>query len=122
MPNRWTRDEQKELLSDIKTGITLQNIAKKHNRSILAIEIRLQKIIYDALEAGTSVNKLSEMININKKEIIKMYKIYVNFINKNKNNKDNKDNKNEKVNKTIYRLSVENRILKKIIRDMTNKI
>lgn len=93
MVNKWTNDEELMLLKFIKENINLNKdeILKKcsdnHNRSINAIILRIELIIYktviDEEEPYDNIEILEKYVNINLKEIIKKYKTQK-IINKNK--------------------------------------
>lgn len=149
MPNKWTREEQKQMIVELKNGDSLEVIAKKHNRTIMAVEIRIQKIVYDAINKGTGFEKMAEIMGMSKKELLTYYKAYVQFMktnkivpdkNKDKNNQNggSKVSKNElendthnthnthndidkikRLEKLAFKLAVENKILKKVIKNIT---
>lgn len=93
MVNKWTNDEELMLLKFIKENINLNKdeILKKcsdnHNRSINAIILRIELIIYktviDEEEPYDNIEIIEKYVNINLKEIIKKYKTQK-IINKNK--------------------------------------
>lgn len=47
MPIRWTQDEEKELIKDVKNKIPFSKLTEKYKRSETAIILRFRKIIYD---------------------------------------------------------------------------
>lgn len=150
MPNKWTREEQKQLIVELKNGVSLEEIAKKHERTVVAIEVRIQKIVYDAIKKkGTSFDKLAEMTGQTKRKLLEYYKEYQEFMENNKivpeqqikpdNNNIKEQNggsqessnklkksdmsrdvkKIKKLEKLAYKLTVENKILKKVIKNMS---
>ena len=140
MPNKWTREEQKQLIVELKNGAALEEIAKKHERTVTAVEVRIQKIVYDAIKnKGTSFDKLAEITGQTKRKLLEYYKEYRQFMDSNKivpkienkqeqkqdggsHKSDNSDmSRVKKLEKLTYKLSVENKILKKVIKNMTKK-
>ena len=139
MPNKWTREEQKQLIVELKNGVALEEIAKKHERTVTAVEVRIQKIVYDAIKnKGTSFDKLAEITGQTKRKLLEYYKEYQQFMDSNKiipkieniqeqqkggsHNSDKSDmSRVKKLEKLTYKLSVENKILKKVIKNMTKK-
>ena len=137
MPNKWTREEQKQLIVELKNGVALEEIAKKHERTVTAVEVRIQKIVYDAIKnKGTSFDKLAEITGQTKRKLLEYYKEYQQFMDSNKiinkqkqdggshksHKSDNSDmSRVKKLEKLTYKLSVENKILKKVIKNMTKK-
>jgi hypothetical protein len=47
MPQSWSKDEEKQLLKEIKLGKSYNELAKIHSRSISALIMRFNKIIYE---------------------------------------------------------------------------
>jgi hypothetical protein len=84
MVNRWTNDEELTLLNFIKENKNLNKneILKKcsnnHNRSINAIILRIELIIYKTIinenEPYDNIEILEKYVDIDLKEIIKKYK------------------------------------------------
>lgn len=84
MVNRWTSDEELILLNFIKekNNLNKNEILKKcsnnHNRSINAIILRIELIIYKTIinenEPYENIEILEKYVDIDLKEIIKKYK------------------------------------------------
>jgi hypothetical protein len=49
MNTRWTLEEEKKLVKNIKNKESLESLAKKLNRTENALELRIKKIIYDTV-------------------------------------------------------------------------
>lgn len=164
MPIKWSKDEQRQMIVELKQGHSIKSIAQKHDRSVIAIETRLQKIVYDAVSQGHKVSELKDIIGLDKEAIVKYYKAYVDFIKTNDlpisqmktrskkhshksdntekqsrhvsshshNHNDNdddgkKDESKEKIERKLYRLKkltykliVENKVLKKVIKTISS--
>ena len=73
MPVSWNKDEEKQLIKELKEKKTYDEISKIHNRSVSAIIMRLNKIIYDNIEAGKSKNSLAKLIGIPADKITQSY-------------------------------------------------
>ena len=68
----WSIEEDNKLLEEIKKNISIENIAKNHNRKIESIKDR---ILYHANnvmhEKGVSLEDICIQMNIDKKDLIK---------------------------------------------------
>jgi hypothetical protein len=74
---RWTQDEELELIKLIKSNASIEDIARKHNRDVNSIDLRLQKIIYENITRnGKDVKSISLALNIPYNDVIKKYKLY----------------------------------------------
>ncbi len=143
MPNKWSRKKQKELIVSLRSGETINSIAKKHERSTNAIEMRLQKIAHDSVEKGNSYEKTGEIMGIKSDRVKQFYEQYenlmkINNIHKNSSKKVSKKGykKHELMNRLmkdptsvttikeikseINRLYLENKILKQLIKDIVS--
>jgi hypothetical protein len=93
MVNRWTNDEELTLLTFIKENKNLnkdeilKRCSDNHNRTINAIILRIELIIYKTIineeEPYDNIEILEKYVDIDLKEIIKKYKTQK-IINKNK--------------------------------------
>jgi hypothetical protein len=157
MPIKWSKDEQRQMIVELKQGHSIKSIAQKHDRSVIAIETRLQKIVYDAVSQGHKVSELKDIIGLDKEAIVKYYKAYLDFLKTNdlpisqmktrskkhshksdntekqsrhtsshNNNDCEKDESKEKIERKLYRLKkltykliVENKVLKKVIKTIS---
>lgn len=143
MPNKWSRKKQKELIVSLRSGETINSIAKKHDRSTNAIETRLQKIAYDSVKKGNSYEKTGEIMGIKSDRVKQFYEQYENLmkINNIHTNSSKKVSikgykKHELMNRLmkdptsvttikeikseINRLYLENKILKQLIKDIVS--
>jgi hypothetical protein len=73
MPTSWTKDEEKQLIKEIKDKKTFEELSKIHNRSISALMMRYNKIIYDNVEAGKDKSKLAKLLGITTDKITQAY-------------------------------------------------
>ena len=105
---KWTEEESKRLLEEIKNGLEFEEIAKIHNRSVGGVRARLRQHAYamylnkDPIELIMETTKLSKeniLETIDNREYMKNKK------DKDKNTRDESKIKPEKVkkeeNKTI---------------------
>lgn len=72
----WTEDEENRLLVDVSNGVDLSTIAQKHGRSVKAIEMRLQKIIYENHTKGRPLESIARLLNLNLEQITNYYNSY----------------------------------------------
>jgi hypothetical protein len=109
----WTQEEELELIKSIKNKMPIEEIAKKHNRNIISIDLRLQKIIYENISKnGKDAKSISLALNIPYEDVLKKYELY----------KDNKNSKYipnienvEDINNKIEKLERENKLIKLIL-------
>lgn len=140
MPDKWTKNEEREIIRDISNGKTFKDIATSHNRSETAVELRIKKIIYENIEKGLTPIKMSKILNISESKVSQFYYEYKGFTEKKQNGgvsnlvdggtKDIKpniipenkvdikpDNKEVKINKLLR----ENELMKEIIDNIEMK-
>lgn len=77
--SRWSRDEELMLIRDISTGINIETIATKHNRSSSAVELRLKKIIYENAMSGRSIENISKLLKLNEEKTRQYFYSYKEF-------------------------------------------
>jgi len=142
MPIPWTKDEELKLINEIKDKKTYDEISKIHNRSISALIMRYNKIIYDNIEAGKSKKSLAKLFNSTIELITQSYYEHKSFLDKKEltNPKKEDDNKvsedktksiksekaeeSSKISKILEKLSQvqkENELLKEIIENIKLK-
>lgn len=73
---RWTREEEELMIRDIINGHSFETIAGKHDRTPLAIELRLKKIIYENIANGKSFQSISKLLKINEDQLKQYYYSY----------------------------------------------
>ena len=74
---KWTEEEEKRLLEEIKSGIDYTEIASLHNRTRGGILSRLRYIAYKSYLNNISIVDICNITNLTKEEvedIIKRYK------------------------------------------------
>lgn len=76
MNNRWTKEEESNLLKNIQSGKTYAELAGGFNRSENALEMRVKKIIYENITSGKTPSKISELLNISSEKIMQYYYSY----------------------------------------------
>lgn len=85
MANRWSQNEELELIRNIaeNNGVNVPDIIKNfsvsHNRSASAIELRLKKIIYENIVSGRSVGAVAKALNVTNDFINQNYYSYKDF-------------------------------------------
>lgn len=140
MPDKWTKNEERELIRDISNGKSFKDIAHTHNRSETAVELRIKKIIYENIEKGLTPVKMAKILNLSESKVNQFYYEYKGFNEKKQNGgvsnlidgetKDIKptvipenkadikqDNKEVKINKLLR----ENELMKEIIDNIEMK-
>lgn len=130
MPTSWTKEEEKQLISELKENKSFDELSKIHNRSISALMMRYNKIIFDNIEAGKSKKSLAKLLNITIDKITQSYYEHKAFMEKKQTiknevqvnaNKDEVKDKEIKKDKSTKLLQKENKILKGIVQKLENK-
>lgn len=81
----WTTKEENDLCQEIRLGQSIEKIAKSHQRTEKAIEMRLASIFKKRLEKGEKMNVLTNDFNLSEKQI----KHYMNDLEENKKKFEN---------------------------------
>ena len=92
--NKWTLDEEKQLVLKLRGGGQMKNIAEESGRSYGSIKERLKKIIYENIknvDNQQEVQKIGGYLNLDTELIKKYYHTY----------KDRFEQQNKKVNGEI---------------------
>lgn len=125
--SRWTREEEQKMLDSISKGISFENIALEHKRTINGILCRINEISVRFLEEGFPIEEVSMKVNLSpeKIEIAKVKieaKQEMREFFKNKSKKDKEEfEKNEKNNK-LHELDIINRLERLENRDIINRV
>jgi hypothetical protein len=82
MNTRWTLDEEKLLIKSIKSGESLDKLAKELDRSENALELRIKKIIYDNIAAEKPISTLSRNLNMSSDKIKQYFYSYKDMMDK----------------------------------------
>ena len=82
MNTKWNHDSEKLLLSLFSKNHSLSSIATSLHRSPNAVKLRIQKIIYDLFNNGTSLDVIAHSLNHPLQTISNFYHSYYKFINK----------------------------------------
>ncbi len=82
MNTRWTLDEEKLLIRTIKSGESLEKLAKELDRSENALELRIKKIIYDNIAAEKPISTLSRNLNMPSDKIKQYFYSYKDMMDK----------------------------------------
>lgn len=122
MNTRWTVQEERNLIQDIKNNKSFQELAPKYNRSPNALELRIKKIVYDNISANKSIEMVGGHLNLPTDKVKQYFYSYKEMLEKrgNKplaegsfgNNNNNLDN-NPKTN--IIKEIKENSVVDKLV-------
>ncbi len=132
MPTSWTKDEEKQLIKELKENKSYEELTKIHNRSVSALMMRYNKIIYDNIEAGKSKSSLAKLMNTTIDKITQSYYEHKAFIDKksiidnskdtekkhlseNKEKKNTQYDKGNNLEKKIDLLQKQNQLMKQLI-------
>ena len=69
MTNKWTAEEEIKLVNDISKGKTFSDLKDQYNRTELALELRLKKIIYENINAGKTASSLAKSLKLQEDKI-----------------------------------------------------
>mgnify|MGYP000959043906 CR=1 FL=1 len=83
----WSKSEEISLIKDIRNKKTLEELTIKYDRTLSALELRLQKIIHDNVNAGKSFETLSDIIGLPYEKLKQYYYEYCGYIDKKQRNK-----------------------------------
>lgn len=96
---QWDESEDKDLMSHVKEGIPLNEIALEHKRTPVAVKSRIMKLALNMVEKdGLHIDEVSEMVHMSSDDILKFKeRRNNNFRQNNNNNKLNDENSNESI-------------------------
>ena len=67
---KWTVEENERLMQRAKKGRSIEEIAKKHQRTILAVKLRIYDNAKEMVDAGAnSTEEVCDMFNISQQEL-----------------------------------------------------
>lgn len=122
---QWTHDEELKMLKLIRNKISIEEIAKKHDRDIHSIELRLQKIIYENISINNNDAKtVSLTLNLPYEDVIHKYQSYKSAIESNKElnrelnrelNKEINEERDQELDLKIKKLERENKLIRLIL-------
>lgn len=101
----WTEQEHMDLQHELKLKMNFDDIAKKHQRSSLAIRLRFARLIQDYIKNGDSKTKIAKMFNTTESMLDKI-------ISENNNSRNNNESshlletKVENLEKKIEKLEI----------------
>ncbi len=129
MTSRWTNENRKMLTDMYKSGKTIEQIAKKLNRSPNAVRMRLETIVYKNIEEKISPENIASMLNKSVDEILQLFYAHKRFresknqsvIDINLSNKNNPIFSNKKNNDILDKIEYENRIMEAVIKNINMK-
>lgn len=82
MPVPWTKEEEIKLINEIKDKKSFEEISKIHDRTISALMMRYNKIVYDNIEAGKNKKSLAKLFNKSIESITQSYYEHKAFLDK----------------------------------------
>ena len=83
----WSKNEEISLIKDIRNKKTLEELSLKYDRTLSALELRLQKIVHDNINAGKSFETLSNIIGLPTEKLKQYYYEYCGHIDKKQRDK-----------------------------------
>lgn len=67
---KWTISEETSLKSELKQGKTIKDIALSHNRSELAIQLRIASIVDNDLKLKKSLKTISQELKLSEEFLV----------------------------------------------------
>lgn len=67
--SRWSPEEEKILLKEIESGIDIDSIAEKHQRTSYAIKMKLQSIAYNLHTQKMPIENIIKITGLDSEEI-----------------------------------------------------
>jgi arsenate reductase-like glutaredoxin family protein len=102
----WSKEEEERLLKSIHNRQPIYNIAKEHNRSIKAIEMRVENLVRRMFTEGTNVKEISKLIHRSEGDIEKILDTQMTTGTKNNNQNDRIQNIEEILKKIVKKQKV----------------
>lgn len=81
-PVVWDKNEELNFLQEIASGKSMDNIAKDHDRSASALDLRLKKIIFDNITAGKKEESMAKLLNMPQDKVKQYFYEYKGFLEK----------------------------------------
>lgn len=123
---RWSEKEQNLLISEVRNGLSYNDIAEHHGRSGLGIKMRIQKMIYDMIKDGKSEKSIAKLFGFDIDKVEHYYNNYVEFLKevppKKKKGSKRRRTRRKSRRMTIRQLRYENKLLRNAISDLTKKL
>ena len=69
MKNNWSKDEEEQLINQVKKNISFNDIALNHNRNINSIKNKLHEIVYNHHKNNKSIDEINKLVGITKNYI-----------------------------------------------------
>lgn len=114
----WTSKEEMDLCHEIKLGKPIEKIAKLHQRTEKAIEMRLAGIFNKRLEKGERMSTLTNEFNLTEKQI----KYYMNEFEENKKKYDTKTTSQSSKPKNFDNLSTKLDVLETFLKSIDKRL
>jgi len=93
----WTKQEELDLQHSIRIHMSMEEIAKKHERSVRAIQLRFAMILQKRMESGEKISTLEKDYNIDKK----LVEFYIEQLKNSQKESSGQDNKVSSLEKKI---------------------
>ena len=116
MNARWTINEERQLITDIASSKSYQELAQKYNRSPNALELRVKKIVYDNIINNRTPEMIGGNLNLPIDKIKQYYYSYKEMLEKRGKPVTNVDLNNKIIN------GGNNKIINKNITENQNNI
>lgn len=81
-PVVWDKNEELKFLQEIASGKSMEIIAKEHDRSASALDLRLKKIIFDNITAGKKEESMAKLLNMPHDKVKQYFYEYKGFLEK----------------------------------------
>ena len=72
---KWSNQEEEQLINEINEGLDDEEIAKRHQRSLGAIKIRVKKIAVRLYDKGEDLESIKQNLRIEPNEVLEQKKV-----------------------------------------------
>lgn len=121
MNSRWSIEEEKMLINDVKNNKSFQELALKYNRSPNALELRIKKIVYDNIAANKPPAMIGGHLNLPQDKIMQYYYAYKEMLEKRgKINNENLNGGNGDNGNSVIQVNKEAKPVKQVNQDNRN--
>jgi pyoverdine/dityrosine biosynthesis protein Dit1 len=69
----WTLAEEQKLIKSLKDGMTMDEIAKDHKRTVNDIKTRIKLLAFNMIENGDAIGDICDMFRLDKDELVYNY-------------------------------------------------
>ncbi len=80
MNNRWTFQEESQLIKSVANGKTYKELSGGFNRSENALELRVKKIVYENISNNKPADRIAQLLHLPKDKVMQYYYSYKDYL------------------------------------------